>query len=389
MKAFPETVRVGLIGGGYMAKTHTLGYRNAGLIYGADLPRVELVALAEVTDELAAAAANRWGWGRSTSDWRSVVEAEDVDLVDVVTPNAFHAEIAIAAAEAGKHVICEKPLASNLDEAYAMLAAADAAGVITQTGFYYRLWPAVREARRLIDAGTLGAVRHVRGRFFQDYAAHADLPFSWRFDAAAAGAGALGDIGSHILDLVRHLAGEVDAIVAHGRTLVPQRPAATGSDQLVDVDVDVDDLYSMLLSFASGATGSVEASWAATGHKCDLGFEVIGDAGSLQFTWERSNELRLYLDADDRREQGFRTVMLGGMHEGVGPFWFAPGQGIGYGDAFTMGMGELLAAIRDERAAQPNFLDGLRAAEIVAAALESHERSEWVDVERRGGGGDA
>jgi predicted dehydrogenase len=376
-----DTVRVGLIGAGYMAKTHTLGYRNAALIYGDELPRAELVAVADVSDELAATAARRWGWGRSTADWRSIVQADDIDLIDVVTPNAFHAEIAIAAAEAGKHLICEKPLAAGLGDAYAMLDAVTAAGVVHQTGFYYRLWPAVREARRLIDSGTIGAVRHVRGRFFQDYASQAGLPYSWRFDAAAAGAGALGDIGSHILDLVRHLAGDVDSLVAQGRTLVPRRPEVAGGEP--SRDVDVDDLFSIMLRFAGGATGSVEASWAATGHKCDLGFEVVGDLGSLQFTWERSNELRLYLEADDERERGFRTVILGGVHEGVGPFWFAPGQGIGYGDAFTMGIGAMLRALRDGTPAEPSFHDGVRAAELVDAALRSSRDGGWVDVERR------
>ncbi|HKG39315.1 MAG TPA: Gfo/Idh/MocA family oxidoreductase [Conexibacter sp.] len=375
-----RTIRVGLVGAGYMAKTHTLGYRNAGLIYGADVPKVELVAVCDLTEELARAGADRWGWGDATADWRRITQGEDIDLVDVVTPNDAHAEVAIDAALHGKHVICEKPLATRLDDVYAMCDAVAAAGVTHQTGFYYRLWPAVQEARRLIDAGRIGSIRHVRGRFFQDYASQESFPFSWRFDRAAAGAGALGDIGSHILDLVRFLGGDIARIAAQGRTLVPVRPDARGGGER---QVDVDDLYSMLLQFESGASGSVEASWAATGHKCDLGFEVIGDRGAIQFTWERSNELRFYSEEDAEAERGFRTVLIGGVHPNAAPFWFAPGQGLGYGDAFTMGIGAMLRGLADGEPVRPDFHDGARAAELVDAALRAHAAGGWVDVARR------
>jgi predicted dehydrogenase len=251
---------------------------------------------------------------------------------------------------------------------------------VHMVGFYYRLWPAIAMARTIIERGEVGEIRHFRGRFFQDYAADPALPFSWRFERELAGAGALGDIGSHIVDVARYLVGDIDRVCAQGRTLIGERPDASGETK----PVSVDDIYSLLVEFAGGASGSIEASWAATGHKCDLGFELIGSEGSLRFTWERSNQLEVYSGADAADERGFRTVLIGGVHPRAGDFWFAPAQGIGYGDAFTIGMGELLGAIRDDRPAQPNFLDGLRAAEIVAAALESAGRGGWVDVERHG-----
>jgi predicted dehydrogenase len=373
------TLRVGMVGSGYMAKTHTLGYENAALIYGDELPRVERVRISDVSTELAEAGAERWGWSEASVDWREITAAADIDLVDIVTPNHVHAEPAIDAVRNGKHILCEKPLATSVDDALAMYEEAERAGVVHMVGFYYRLWPAIAMARTIIERGEVGEIRHFRGRFFQDYAADSSLPFSWRFDRALAGAGALGDIGSHIIDIARYLVGDIDRVLAEGRTLIPERPNAAGEATAVSVD----DIYSLLVEFAGGASGSIEASWAATGHKCD------GSEGSLRFTWERSNQLEVYSGSDPADERGFRTVLIGGVHPRAGDFWFAPAQGIGYGDAFTMGMGELLAAIRDERAAQPNFLDGLRAAEIVAAALQSQERSEWVDVERRGGGGNA
>ncbi|HEX6390421.1 MAG TPA: Gfo/Idh/MocA family oxidoreductase, partial [Solirubrobacteraceae bacterium] len=202
----------------------------------------------------------------------------------------------------------------------------------------------------------------------------------WRFDKGAAGAGALGDIGSHILDLVRYLGGDVARIVAQGRTLVPTRPDARGE---AEHRVEVDDLSSMMLQFESGASGSVEASWAATGHKCDLGFEVIGDRGSIQFTWERANELRFYSEQDAEAERGFRTVLIGGVHRNAAPFWFAPGQGLGYGDAFTMGIGAMLRGLASGEDVTPSFYDGARAAELVDAALRAHASGAWVDVTRR------
>jgi predicted dehydrogenase len=361
-----------------MAKTHTLGYANAALIYGADLPAVERVRISDLTPELAQAGAERWGWREAAGDWREITGAADVDVVDIVTPNHAHSEPAIDALRNGKHVLCEKPLAISPDEALAMARAAHEAGVVHMVGFYYRLWPAIALARNIIERGEVGEIRHFRGRFFQDYA-NRELPHSWRFDQAVAGAGALGDIGSHIIDIARYLVGDIDRVLATGRTLIDERLDADGNPAVVSVD----DIYSMMVDFSGGASGTIEASWAATGHKCDLGFELIGDVGTLRFTWERSNQLEVYSEADDADERGFRTVLIGGVHPRAGDFWFAPAQGLGYGDAFTMGMGELLEAIRDGRPAQPNFTDGLRAAEVVDAALRSADAERWVEVQHR------
>jgi predicted dehydrogenase len=372
-------VRIGLVGAGFMAKTHSLAYSNARMLGWNDLPSIEPVRVADVEEELARAAASRFGWGQSTTEWREVTRAPDVDLVDIVTPNNVHAEIAIDAAQHGKHVICEKPLANTVESAREMHHAVETAGVANQVGFVFRTWPAIALAKKLVDEGRIGRILRFRGQYFHDYALDSSFPMGWRVSRDVAGAGSIGDLGSHVIDLARYLVGEIDRVFALSRTFHSHRPApSSGASQ----EVDVDDATVALVEFEGGAIGLIETNWMAAGYKTDLGFELSGDRGAIKFTWRRSNQLELYSDSGEEDARGFRSIHVGPMHEGAETFWPVAGQGLGYGDAFTILLGRLLRALREGTVVAPSFLDGLRASEVVDAAVRSNESRAWVEVPR-------
>ena len=268
-------------------------------------------------------------------DWTEVTRAEDIDVVSIAVPNFLHAEIAIDALRQGKHVICEKPLANDLAGARAMCIAANESESLAQVCFYYRLWPAVAWAHQLVHEGILGTLQHFRGWMFHDYAADAKRAMGWRTTRVAAGAGALGDIGSHIIDIARCLCGDIRAVNATSRQFV-QRQTYTS---------DVDDAVAMLVDFESGASGVLEAGWAMRGHKYDLGFDLIGDRGAVRFSWERSNEIEVLDGEPDGELDGFKRVLVGGEMPDARLFVGVPGQGIGYRDAFTIGIGHAVVGI--------------------------------------------
>jgi predicted dehydrogenase len=392
-----QTVRIGLVGSGFMARAHTMAFNNAPSVYWPELPAIEKVRLADIDRELAKSAAERWGWADSSSDWRDVTQAHDVDLVDIVTPNDVHAEIAIDAAANGKHVLCEKPLAHTAAAAAEMFQAVREAGVISYVNFIYRKWPAVMLARQLIERGQIGKVTHFRAHFLQDYALDASLPRGWRMQRERSGGGSLGDVGSHLIDLARYLLGEeIVRVCARTKTFISERPPvralgeaafhggaanAAAPDQMLPVDVD--DAADVVLDFESGALGVLQTNWVAAGHKIDIAFEVGGDRGSVRFSWQHGNELEVYLAEDAEGElAGYRTVVLGPQHPGGVGFWPVAGQGLGYSDAFLIACRDLFGALRDGRQASPDFEDGLRACEVVEAALASAENGGWVEVPR-------
>jgi predicted dehydrogenase len=361
-----------MVGAGFIARPHSEALGRLAATYGSALPRVERVAICDADGPLAERAATRYGWARSTTDWREVTRADDVDAVLVLTPNDLHCAIAVDAAHHGKHVLCEKPLAERVETARAMRDAVAETGVVHRVAFVYRHWPAMRLARELVDEGAIGRVLRLRAHFFHDYALDRELPATWRFSRERAGAGALGDLGSHAIDLALHLAGDVDRVLARSRTVVPERPAPGGHAPAVPVDVD--DATDLWLEHAGGAVGGVEVSWLASGHKTDLAFELQGDEGALRFTWTRSNELRV--SAGD----GLRTIVIGPEHPGAEAFWPVAGVGLGWADAFVLAAHDFVAAIAGERSDGPDFHDGLRVAELVAAAQRSAETGTWVST---------
>jgi predicted dehydrogenase len=367
-----DEVRIGIVGAGYIAAVHSAAYRCVAGTFPEGPREVSLISVADADQERGQALQRVWGWRRLEPDWKAVTRATDIDVVDVCVPNSMHAEIAIDALAHGKHVICEKPLAHDLASAREMHAAASQASGIAQVCFYYRLWPAIAWAQELVRSGQLGAIQHFRGWMLQDYAADPSHSMGWRNTRAAAGAGALGDLGSHIIDIARSLCGEVSAVCAMTRQLV-ERPQQAA---------ELDDAAMMLVQFQSGASGVLEASWAMRGHKCDLGFDLIAERGAVRFSWERSNEIEVLLGDVDDPVNGFKRVLVGGAQPGGQRFAGVPGQGVGYRDAFTLGIGQALCAIGAQNGTVgPSFEDGLRVAEVTAAAQRSAETRQWTAID--------
>jgi predicted dehydrogenase len=374
------TIRVGMVGGGFMARTYSLALSAVyGLAWPA-APEIRRVRLADVSRRLGENAARAWGWDEVSDDWRRVTRADDVDLVFVLTPNDSHAEISIDALTHGKHVLCEKPLSNTLEGARAMCRAAVQSGRVHQVGFVYRKWPAVAFARQVIDGGGIGEIVHYRGHFFHDYGLDPAMPITWRLQKAIAGGGSGADIGSHVIDMARYLAGEIREACAASRTHFTRRPRADRPGETAAVDVD--EVTDMLVAFAGGASGTLQTSWLAGGHKMDIGFAVHGTRGSVEFTSEEPTEVRLYKTSDPASESGFRSIPVGPAHPGAELFWPVPGMALGFGDGFIIAVRDLLRAIAEGRPAEPDFLDGLRASEVVAAAQASAATRSWQTVER-------
>lgn len=385
----PPRVNVGLIGAGFMGKAHSMAYATMPMFFwpAPAIPHRRLVA--ELDASAARRAAAQFGFQDSTSDWREVVSSDEIDVVDIATPNDSHLEIALAAAQAGKHIICEKPLARTLDEAREMYEAVSEAGVVNMVAFNYRRTPAVVLAHDLIAQGALGEVRNFRGTYLQDWSNDPDLPLSWRFQRNVAGSGALGDIATHVLDIARYLMGDVAAVTAVTRTYIHDRPISEGPDQLAGAQkltggarghVDVDDEVLAMLRFESGAVGSLEATRHAHGRKNFLTFEVHGDRGSVRFDYERRDSLEVYLADDPGDRQGFRTVFTGPAHPYGTGLWPIPALGIGYGETKIIECYEFMRAVAQSAECSPNFLDGYQIARICEAIVESAQSTEWVEL---------
>jgi len=368
-------VRVGVVGSGYIAGVHSAAYRSVAGTYPESPRSVVLTAAVDVDVGRAEELQRAWGWQRVEQEWQAITRADDIDIVDVCVPNLFHAEVAIDALRHGKHVICEKPLAHDAQHAREMCRIADETDLLAQVCFYYRLWPAISWARGLLDTGSLGPLKHFRGWMLQDYAANPARDLGWRVRRAEAGAGALGDLGSHIIDVARYLCGDIVSVCAVTRSIVARQPETPG----------VDDLASMLVDFEGGAGGVLEASWGLPGHHCDLGFDLVCERGGFRFSWERSNELEVLEGDVHDPSNRHRRVLIGAGQSDVARFVSVPGQAMGYRDAFTIGVGRVMAAIgRGEEQVAPTFRDGLAAALVVDAAQASATDRAWVEVPREG-----
>ena len=371
-----QKIGIGLIGSGFMGKTHALGFATAARVF--DLPfDVDLAVLADVDEATASAAARRLGFRRSTADWRQLLDDPEIGIVDITTPNTLHREMALAAIAAGKHVYCEKPLAPTAAEAAEMADAAVRAGIATQVGFNYLKNPMIALAKRLIEDGELGEVRTFRGVHAEDYMADADAPWTWRLDPAGGG-GALADIGSHILATARHLIGPITSLMAEVDTAVGARPVAPGAAERRAVEVD--DVARLLLRFESGATGSLEANWIATGRKMQHDFEVYGSKGAILFSQERFNELQVYSTDDRTGLRGFRTVFAAPEHEPYGAFCVAPGHQIGFNDLKAIEVRDFLIAVAGGAVAGPDFSGGHEIQKLVELAYRSSRERRWLDV---------
>jgi predicted dehydrogenase len=376
---------IGMVGYAFMGRAHSQAWRTVGRFF--DLPYTPRMAAICGRDATAvAAAADRLGWPVWETDWKRLVERDDVDLVDVCTPGSSHAEISIAALEAGKHVLCEKPLANSVDEARAMAAAASRAatsGIRAMVGFNFRRVPAVALARELIAGGRLGAIRHVRGAYLASHVLDPEFPLLWRLQAEHAGSGALGDLGAHAVDLAQHLAGDrIAGVSALTETFVRERPLPGGGGARGPVTVD--DAAVFIARFAGGAVGSFEATRFATGHTEGLRVEVNGELGSVIWELGALNELRLFDATEDPATQGFRRIQVTRANHPYAGAWWPDGHTIGYEHTFTHEIRDLLHAIADGRDPEPSFADGLQVQEVLDAVQRSAASgASWTQVGRQ------
>ena len=383
---------IGLIGYAFMGKAHSHAWRTAPSFFELPLaPRRR--ALAGRNGEAARAVAEKFGWEHVETDWRALIARDDVDVVDVCTPGDTHAEIAVAALEAGKHVLCEKPLANSVAEAEAMAKAAKAArarGVRSMVGFTYRRVPAIKLARNLVADGKLGEVRHVRAQYLQDWLIDPQAPLSWRLDKTRAGSGALGDIGAHIIDLTQYITGErIVGVSAIMETFVKERPVAASFDGLAGTagegtgPVTVDDAAIFLGRFSGGALATFEATRFATGRKNAIRIEINGTDGSLAFDFEDMNVLHLLQNSDGAEAAGFRRILVTEPEHPYIAAWWPPGHVLGYEHGFTHQAVDLVTAIAEGRDPEPSFADGLNVQQVLAAVEESAAKdSVWSAVQQ-------
>jgi len=372
-----KTVRIGLIGSGFMGKAHAWGYRNVGAVFRMPVQPV-LELLADATPELAASAARDLGFARSTGNWRELIADPKIDVVNITTPPQLHAEMALAAAAAGKHIYCEKPMAPSAAVAKQMADAAQKAGVKTQMGFNYLKNPIIALAREIIASGEIGEVVSFRGIHAEDYMAEATTPWHWRLDPAIGG-GVVQDLGSHIIAMARHLVGPIAELCGELETVVKRRPVAAGSSETRPVEVD--DIARAMVRFARGCSGTLEASWVSSGRKMQIEFEVVGSKGALHFNQERFNELRLYEASGRSSRNGFRTILAGPDHPPYGAFCPAPGHQLGFNDLKTIEVRDFLLAVAGEPVVGPDFREGWEVQKVVDAIGRSSRERGWVAVD--------
>jgi predicted dehydrogenase len=388
----PPRLRVGMVGYGFMGAAHAQAWRTAHRFF--DLPLTpELTAVAGRNEHSVAAAAHRLGFSSIETDWRALVERDDIDLIDICTPGDTHPEIAIAALGAGKHVLCEKPLANSVAEAREMADAARAVaarGVFGMCGFSYRRVPALALARRFVAEGRLGEVRHVRAQYLQDWLSDENTPFTWRMDRSKAGSGALGDIGAHVVDLAQWVTGStIEGLSAVLRTFVAERPVGGefsglgghGDAHGEKRSVTVDDAAAFTARFAGGALGVFEATRFALGRKNGIRLEVNGSTGSVFFDFEDMNVLQYYDGTDDAEARGFRRIIVTEAEHPYLAGWWPPGHGLGYEHAFTHQVVDLVRAIGAGEQPTPSFDDALQVQRVLATVEESAaDRSAWHDI---------
>ena len=381
--------RIGLIGTGYMGRAHAAAFVGMPAVFGQEPARPALEMIADVSEDLAAAAAAELGFRRWTADWRDLVADPAVDVVAITTPNNVHRDMAVAAAGVGKHVYCEKPLARDGAEAREMAEAAEAAGVTNLVGFNYLKNPLQRYARDLIAGGELGEIIHYHGRFDQDYMGDPDFPHTWRCDKSVAGSGIVGDGASHAIAMAHYLVGEITEVCGRTRIVYGERPVLAGGLGLrgsaaADAErkkVETEDTAQFMFTLAGGASGSIEVSRVATGCKWALEYEIHGTKGALQFFGEQPNELRLYRTADHETEQGFKSILTGPGHPPYDRFQPVPGAGLGYADLKLIEVRELIEAIAEGRPAVPDFRFGWKVCRVADAVLLSAAERRWVAVD--------
>lgn len=369
-----KEINIGIIGAQFMGRAHTNAWHDVSRFY--DLPfKLVLKAACDINPS-SEEFAKRYGWETFESSWENLIKRDDIDVIDICTPNSSHMPIAVAAAREGKHIICEKPLAMDGDEAKQMYEAAENAGVGNMTAFNYRRLPAIQQAKKMIEAGKLGRIYHFNAVYLQDFFADPDFMWLWRCDKNVAGSGAHGDMSAHIIDLARYLIGEFKTVSGAMETFTKERPRPDGTLG----EVTVDDAASFMAGFQNGAMGSFNVTRCASGRKNHMRLEIYGSKGSLVFNLERLNELEYFSANDMNTEQGFRNIIV---TEGVHPYikkWWPPGHIIGWEHTFIHEIGDFLMAIGSKEKIKPDFYDGYRCQQVLDSVMKSAETKQWKQI---------
>ncbi|WP_458116544.1 Gfo/Idh/MocA family protein [Arthrobacter sp. D2-10] len=393
----PKSLRVAIIGYSFMGSIHAQAWTTAPRFF--DLGTTpQLAVVCGRNNHAATEFARKFGIERVETDWRTVIQDPDIDVVDICTPGKLHAPIAIAALNAGKHVLCEKPLANTVDDAQAMTDAAERAaanGIHAMVGFSYRRTPALAYAKQLVDDGRIGTIRHIRATYLQDWITDKDFPLVWRLDREQAGSGALGDIGAHIIDLAQHITGHtLTGVSALTETFVPTRPLPSSSSGLSAQsgtendggttergEVTVDDAAVILARTDGGALATFEATRFATGRKNALRIEVNGSKGAFAFDFERLNELELYDNTQPAASEGFRRILVTEPDHPYAGAWWPPGHGLGYESTFIHQIADFARGIATGTRPEPSFADGLQIQQILAAVEASAaQNAAWQSI---------
>jgi len=372
-------MRFGLIGTGFMGKAHAIALRSVATVF-PEVAAPELTCLVDKVPADGKCAARAWGFARSSDDWRSVCSDPDIDVIDICTPNNLHKDMALAAAAAGKHIYCEKPLGLSGSEAREIFEAAEAAGVRTVMGFNYICNPMLMLARDMIAAGELGDVYNFRGSYQEDYLSDPMTPFSWRCLRSEGGSGALNDLGTHLLSMSEFLLGPIAAVLGKLSTVYRQRPDPQSGEART---VENEDIAQVLVTFEGGCSGTMEISRVATGRKCGLVVEIHGSKGSLVFDQERMNELSVYLAGDAAGKRGFRRILAGPEHTDYSSFCPAPGHGLGINDLKVIEVRNLLRDIGEGIPVYSDFRNGWRVQSLVDAIESSDAEQAWTSTESR------
>lgn len=359
-----------------MGRAHAIALRAVGTVYD-DIAAPLCVSLADRDPAAAAAAAVDLGFERGTGDWRQLLDDPAIDVIDICTPNYLHYEMSRAALEAGKHVYCEKPLTLDVAEAEALARLAQQSGKVHAVGLNYTTNPLIHTAREIIRSGEIGEPVAFSGRYFEDYLANPDVPFSWRCERKFAGAGALADLGSHLINMVHYLLGRPSRLFGDIRTVIPSRvEKSTGKRRKVENE----DIARAFLELESGIPATLEISRVATGKKCGLTFDVVGTRGSLAFDQERMNELRLYTAGQKPARSGYTTVLAGPEHGDYARFCPAPGHGLGINDLKIIEVHRLIRAIDGAAVFEPDFTEGLRVQRVMQAIEQSAAERQWTTL---------
>lgn len=367
---------VGLVGYKFMGKAHSNAYRQVNAFF-PDTPKPRMIAISGRDESAVSAAAEQFGWEAYETDYHALIANDDIDIIDVSTPGHLHHQVVLEAFAAGKHVLCEKPLANTLEEAAEMVLAWRKAGTIGMVNFNYRKVPAVMLSKKLIDDGRIGDIRNFRARYLQDWLHDENAPMSWRLQREFAGSGALGDIGAHITDLAHMLIGPIESVTGLLATAVTSRPLENPDSDLTHGDVTVDDWTAFLAKFENGATGVFEASRLATGRKNQNTFEINGSKGSIAFDLENLNRLEVYLDDDDSLVRGFHNVLVTEANHPLVGNWWPSGHIIGWEHTHVHQVRDLLIGVSTGDQPLPSFDDGYRCQAVLDAVERSSASGQW------------